>query len=122
MTSDFRMAERYQFSSQRLQLSGLRTTRIAALCRLPNLGLFGAFLEPDVRTMRARTHGGRPHPCPATEGQNRPIYTPDLIAQRKSPVFNTLEDEFESLRARHFGTKLGTPKLAVFALEAATSV
>jgi hypothetical protein len=30
--------------------------------------------------------------------------------------------EFESRRARHFGTKLGTPKLAVFALEAATSV
>jgi hypothetical protein len=30
--------------------------------------------------------------------------------------------EFESRRARHFGTKLGTPKPAVFALEAATSV
>src|SRR5712664_2727675 len=30
--------------------------------------------------------------------------------------------EFESLRARHFGTELGTPKAAVFALEAATSV
>ena len=30
--------------------------------------------------------------------------------------------EFESLRARHFGTELGTPKPAVFALEAATSV
>src|SRR5438046_6105917 len=27
--------------------------------------------------------------------------------------------EFESLRARHFGTKLGTPKPADFALEAA---
>jgi hypothetical protein len=30
--------------------------------------------------------------------------------------------KFESCRARHFGTKLGTPKPAVFALEAATSV
>src|SRR5262245_10114772 len=30
--------------------------------------------------------------------------------------------EFESLRARHFGTKLGTQKPAVFALEAATRV
>jgi len=30
--------------------------------------------------------------------------------------------EFESPRARHFGTELGTPKPAVFALEAATSV
>jgi hypothetical protein len=30
--------------------------------------------------------------------------------------------EFESLRARQFGTKLGTPKPAVFALEEATSV
>jgi hypothetical protein len=30
--------------------------------------------------------------------------------------------EFESLRARHFGIKLGTPKPAVFALDAATSV
>src|SRR6185312_13510642 len=29
---------------------------------------------------------------------------------------------FESCRARHFGTKLGTPKPAVFALSAATSV
>jgi hypothetical protein len=29
---------------------------------------------------------------------------------------------FESCRVRHFGTKLGTPKPAVFALEAATSV
>lgn len=29
--------------------------------------------------------------------------------------------EFESRRARHFGTKLGTPKRAVFALEAATA-
>src|SRR5260370_15627328 len=28
---------------------------------------------------------------------------------------------FESCRVRHFGTKLGTPKPAVFALEAATS-
>jgi len=30
--------------------------------------------------------------------------------------------EFESLRARHFGTELGTPKPAGFALEAATRV
>ena len=30
--------------------------------------------------------------------------------------------EFESLRARHFGTELGTPKLAVFALDPTTSV
>src|SRR5262245_15358729 len=30
--------------------------------------------------------------------------------------------EFESLRARHCGTKLDTPKAAVFAPEAATSV
>jgi hypothetical protein len=29
---------------------------------------------------------------------------------------------FESCRARHFGTELGTPKPAVFALSAATSV
>jgi hypothetical protein len=29
---------------------------------------------------------------------------------------------FESCRVRHFGTKLGTPKPAVFALAAATSV
>jgi hypothetical protein len=29
---------------------------------------------------------------------------------------------FESCRVRHFGTELGTPELAVFALEAATSV
>src|SRR5437667_2081580 len=29
---------------------------------------------------------------------------------------------FESFRARHFGTELGTPKPAVFAPEAATSV
>jgi hypothetical protein len=29
---------------------------------------------------------------------------------------------FESCRVRHFGTELGTPKLAVFALSAATSV
>src|SRR5262249_7683388 len=29
---------------------------------------------------------------------------------------------FESCRARHFGTKLGTPKPAVFTLDAATSV
>src|SRR5579871_3873418 len=29
---------------------------------------------------------------------------------------------FESFRARHFGTELGTPKPVVFALEAATSV
>jgi hypothetical protein len=30
--------------------------------------------------------------------------------------------EFESLRARHFGTKTGTPNIADFELEAATSV
>src|SRR5439155_8247662 len=31
-------------------------------------------------------------------------------------------DTFESCQARHFGTKLGTPKLAGFALSAATRV
>jgi hypothetical protein len=29
---------------------------------------------------------------------------------------------FESCRVRQFGTELGTPKLAIFALDAATSV
>jgi hypothetical protein len=48
-----------------------------------------------------------------------------LISKRKSPlrIFAiNLGQEFESFQARHFGTKLGTPKPAVFALEAATSV
>jgi Arm DNA-binding domain len=40
-----------------------------------------------------------------------------------SPLdYESRGQEFESLRARHFGTELGTPKPAVFALDAATSV
>src|SRR5713101_9827588 len=46
-----------------------------------------------------------------------------LVAQPdRASDFESEGREFESLRARHFGTKLGTPKPAVFALEAATSV
>src|SRR6266516_19087 len=44
-----------------------------------------------------------------------------LLAER-TPDYESGGQEFESLRARHFGTKLVTPKPAVFALEAATSV
>jgi hypothetical protein len=33
-----------------------------------------------------------------------------------------LAEQFESLRARHFGTELDTPKPHIFAPEAATSV
>src|SRR6266700_8144402 len=40
----------------------------------------------------------------------------------RAPDYESGGQEFESLRARHFGTKLSTPKAAVFALEAATSV
>ena len=39
----------------------------------------------------------------------------------RAPDYESGGQEFESLRARHFGTKLVTPKPAVFALEAATS-
>src|ERR1700736_5561890 len=46
-----------------------------------------------------------------------------LVAQLdRASDFESEGREFESLRARHFGTELGTPKPAVFALEAATSV
>jgi hypothetical protein len=41
---------------------------------------------------------------------------------RRPADYESRGQEFESLRARHFGTELGTPKPAVFALEAATSV
>src|SRR5215831_9889581 len=40
----------------------------------------------------------------------------------RAPDYESGGQEFESLRARHFGTKLGTPKPTVFALETATSV
>jgi hypothetical protein len=40
----------------------------------------------------------------------------------RAPDYESGGRRFESFRARHFGTKLGTPKPAVFALEAATSV
>jgi hypothetical protein len=40
----------------------------------------------------------------------------------RAPDYESGGREFESLRARHFGTKLGTPKPAVFAIEAATRV
>jgi hypothetical protein len=46
-----------------------------------------------------------------------------LVAQLdRASDFDSEGREFESLRARHFGTEPGTPKPAVFALEAATSV
>src|SRR6266568_5330634 len=46
-----------------------------------------------------------------------------LVAQLdRAPDFESGGRGFESLRARHFGTELGTPNIADFALEAATSV
>src|SRR5215471_15926911 len=49
--------------------------------------------------------------------------TAALVAQLdRAPDFESGGRGFESLRARHFGTKLGTPNIADFALDAATSV
>src|SRR5207248_924603 len=46
-----------------------------------------------------------------------------LVAQLdRASDFDSEGREFESLRARHFGTKLGTAKPAVFALVTATNV
>jgi hypothetical protein len=53
-----------------------------------------------------------------------------VIEIRRTPVLAGCQAQnsegkghtFESCRVRHFGTELGTPKPAVFALEAATSV
>jgi hypothetical protein len=46
-----------------------------------------------------------------------------LVAQLdRASDFDSEGREFESLRARHFGTELGTPKPAVFTLDTATSV
>src|SRR6266571_7396534 len=46
----------------------------------------------------------------------------DCLVRKNISNYESGGQEFESLRARHFGTKLSTPKAAVFALEAATSV
>ncbi len=63
------------------------------------------------------------------ERLGRPI-GPETTVPPEAPVaqldraldYESRGREFESLRARHFGTKLGPPKPAVVALEAATSV
>jgi hypothetical protein len=54
---------------------------------------------------------------PEMPAKNAPVAQLD-----RAPDYESGGQEFESLRARHFGTELGTPKPAVFALEAATSV
>ena len=49
--------------------------------------------------------------------------SPALVAQLdRAPDFESGGRGFESLRARDFGTRLGTPKPAIFALEAARNV
>src|SRR5258708_20971241 len=58
-----------------------------------------------------------PGPTPKCLAKNAPVAQLD-----RAPDYESGGQEFESLRARHFGTKLGTPKPADFALEAATSV
>src|SRR6266849_2659273 len=55
--------------------------------------------------------------APRTPAKNAPVAQLDRALD-----YESRGQEFESLRARHFGTKLGTPKPAVFALSAATSV
>ena len=61
--------------------------------------------------------GGRPAgDQPATPSRNAPVAQLDRASDYESEGRT-----FESFRARHFGTKLGNPKPAAFALEAATS-
>jgi hypothetical protein len=56
-----------------------------------------------------------------TVPRDKPKHAP--VAQLDRALdYESRGQEFESLRARHFGTELGTPKPAVFALEMATSV
>jgi DNA-binding transcriptional LysR family regulator len=55
-------------------------------------------------------------------GHSRALWNAPVAQLDRAPDYESGGREFESLRARHFGTKLGTPKPAVFALEAATSV
>src|SRR3954453_21065295 len=54
---------------------------------------------------------------PEMPRENAPVAQLD-----RAPDYESGGQEFESLRARHFGTKLGTPNIADFALDAATSV
>ena len=54
---------------------------------------------------------------PNAKAKNAPVAQLD-----RAPDYESGGQEFESLRARHFGTELGTPKPVVFALEAATKV
>src|SRR3954466_8399776 len=54
---------------------------------------------------------------PAIPAEHAPVAQLDRALD-----YESRGQEFESLRARHFGTKVGTPKPAVFAPNAATSV
>src|SRR6266540_664512 len=67
------------------------------------------------RPSRHRTHPGPLKPKCTSE--NAPVAQLD-----RAPDYESGGQEFESLRARHFGTKLGTPKPADFAPDAVTSV
>ena len=74
------------------------------------------FDDPDCRSAVV-CHASRRSASPAATGLTIPAYR-----LHAAPDYESGGQEFESLRARHLGTKLGAPKPAVFALEAATSV
>src|SRR5579883_2576216 len=83
----------------------------------------------DPRAIRsviiARGRDGPPYrPAPCTRGGLALSSAPGApVAQLDRALPSEGRGrEFESRRVRHFGTKLGTPNPAVFALEAATSV
>ena len=66
---------------------------------------------PNLFRMHAGLSG------PDASAKNAPVAQLD-----RAPDYEFGGQEFESLRARHFGTKTGTPNIADFELEAATSV
>ncbi len=76
-------------------------------------GAWEAFIEANTVTVCQDVTRG--HDCVGLQSENVSTSPGQNAAAAAS-------NKFESCRARHLGTKLGTPKPAAFALDAATSV
>src|SRR5262245_50608458 len=75
-------------------------------------------MEPCQVGTKPNSYRGRgDFPAHSTALQLAPVAQLD-----RAPDYESGGRRFESFRARHFGTKLGTLKPAFFALDAATSV
>src|SRR5712692_11942938 len=87
----------------------------------PLTGPCQARSEPvAMARFRDLSHVCRMHAASAgLSAPRRPAKNAPVAQLDRALDYESRGQEFESLRARHFGTKLGTPKPAVFALEAA---